>query len=485
MSSNVNDISRYRWWRAHSRLAAALLLVVVVAIAGGSYYVWPRTVFVTDGAHVFSDDLGPIEEKIKVENDRVVAQGLPYVSIAVVDIMHPDPGVDVATAAGVRHKLEGAYLEQLTANQPIAGRPQVPQIRLLLGNEGSRESSWYDMAIDLESRVNGTDHLVAVAGLGVSVDNTRHLVDELSTHQVAMVGSTITADGFNNIQGMVRVAPTNTDEAQAAVKYLQRSGALAAAPRILLVQDQNPTDTYAQSLGTAFTAALDNPGLLAPTFAYDSRLANAATVLANHADRVCSADKVGMVYFAGRGVDLVGLLNGLAGRSCRDTPITVVTGDDASELVDQALWRGAGANLALLFTALAHSDMWDHDPAAASPITRSEFGNCDRCFHTLFPSDDLDDGNAIMSHDAVQTAVIAIRDMAGPRGSAPSTSAVAQELLQVSVPGASGYLCFDTNHNPINKAIPIMTYGPDGRPHYRALSSAMGTPPTDNCASRQ
>src|ERR1700748_3313846 len=129
MSSNVNDISRYRWWRAHSRLAAALLLVVVVVIAGGSYYVWPRTVFVTDGGHVFGDDLRPIEEKIKAENDRVVAQGLPYVSITFVDIMHPNPGVDVATEAGVRHNLEGAYLEQLTANQPIAGRPQVPQIR--------------------------------------------------------------------------------------------------------------------------------------------------------------------------------------------------------------------------------------------------------------------------------------------------------------------------------------------------------------------
>jgi hypothetical protein len=488
MPQNGNDTIRYPWWRIYPKLAAALSVVIIAVIAIAIYWFWPRTpepVYVTNGSHVFNTNLAQVEAKIKAENDRVTAQRLPYVSIAVLDVMRPQPGSDVVNDASVRQTLEGAHIAQLTANQPVGRRRQAPQVRLLLGDEGSGESSWRALVKDLESRVGSPENLVAAAGLGVSTDNTRHLVDELSRHQIAMVGSVITADSFKRVQGMVRIAPTNSDEAQAAVKHLQRVNVLTAQSRILLVQDQNPRDTYAQSLGSAFSTSLGNPELMAPTFPYDSRLANVATVLSNHAERVCVADKANIVYFAGRGVDLLGLLNGLAGRSCRDTHLTVVTGDDASTLANQTLWQGEGANMTVLFTALAHPDMWTRNPLAASQTTSSEFGFCATCFRTLFPRDSLNNGVAIMSHDAVQTAVAAIRDMAGSNGSAPSTSGVAQELLQVSVSEASGYLCFDTDHNPINKAIPIMSYDQHGRPYYQALSSAKGVPPSDTCTSTQ
>jgi hypothetical protein len=59
---------------------------------------------------------------------------------------------------------------------------------------------------------------------------------------------------------------------------------------------------------------------------------------------------------------------------------------------------------------------------------------------------------------------------------------VANELNQVVVHGASGYICFNAQHDPINKAVAIVQLTSAGQLNYMGLSSARGAAPAgDTC----
>lgn len=495
-------IARYFWWQVHPRLAIVLAVVLVLVAVGGGYYLWPRpvhAVYITDGSHLFSEDVRHIENLIQQENQRVKDSGEPYVTIGFVDTMDPVPGVDVITRDSVRHDLEGAYLAQLAWNKPI-GKPPVPLVQLLLVDVGSLAGKWAEAAAAVRERVDGGDHLVAVAGLGVSIDNTRNFVTDVGAHKIAIVAGAITGDemtavkdGTGPIPGMVRVAQTNSDQAAATVHYLDRYEGLPEVPTILLVQDQNSHDNFATSLGTSFVKTL-NAGtarkykVASPSMVFDSSLAQAGTILGANANKVCEV-RADVVHFAGRGADLHGFLRGLAGRSCAATRrLTVVAPPDIARQAGKQLWQsGNDANMAVIFAGLTSSEMWIHDPIAAPHEISARFTDmCANCFPKLFPSETLADGNAVLSHDAVWTSLLAIRQLVAvnPVGSMPSASAVAQSLNQLKVDGASGWICsFDANHNPINKPIPILNIDQNGKLTYRALSSRSGTPPAGGCPS--
>jgi hypothetical protein len=480
-------------------LAATLAVVVLLAAAGLTYLLWPRPVYVTDGSHRFSDDLRGIENLIQQENSRV-QNGGTYVSIAFAGPMVPREDVDGLGPDAVRHDLEGAYLAQRWWNQ--SGNK--PAVRLLLANEGNQEADWSPVARELEGMVDSSDHLVAVTGLGRSTDNTRNFVHELSANKIAIVAAGITGDnmttdldGRGPVRGMVRVAPTNSDEAAAAVRYLDNNPKFPSGSTVLMVRDQTLGDDYITTLGTSFAAALsgDKKFVIAPPISFDSSLGPAGKTLANDANQVCS-EKADIVYFAGSADDLQGFLVGLAARSCASgsdaRALTVVTGAGFGRAEGHTLWlSGAGANMTVLFTGLAHPNMWQRDPTAASQEIVARFrDNCETCFPTLFPRESkgaLDDGDAIVSYDAVWTAETATQQATGStRGVIlPPATAVAQELnLLTRLPMASGWICsFDAQHNPVNKAIPILAMDHSGNVSYGGLSSSSGQPPTNGCPS--
>jgi hypothetical protein len=497
MTRPGDDMRKFRWWQVHPRLAVAVVVVVLAALSGASFYFWPRTVYVTDGSHEFSQNLAAVEKKIKAENDWVMSQGAPYVSIAVMATMDPHPNLEPLDENRTRHGIEGAYLAQYEANHPggADAKPGAPLVRLLLADMGSQETSWLDAAQDLEARVDTDQHLVAVTGLGISVENTRRVIAELADrHHIALVGSVVTGDNIGSSQGMVRVSPTNTDEAQAAVKFLDSdpdaNHPLPDDPGVWLVQDQNSADDYASSLASGFTEALRSSTrhahLIGSGTQYNSALPEAPTVLGDVGigDRICRAN-ADIVYFAGRGVDFQGFLEGLAHRYCaaQGKHLTVLTGSDATQLINHTpLWTRDGADMSVYFTALAHPQMWQDRPETADQETTSWFGSGPHHFGTEFADETLEDGWAIMFHDGVTTAVTATRKLFGRNGSVPPAGGVAQQFNELSVHGASGYLCFNAQHNPINKAIPIVALDQNGASSYRELSSAAGSPPTaDNC----
>jgi hypothetical protein len=348
------------------------------------------------------------------------------------------------------------------------------------------------VASDLEGRVDGPDHLIAVTGLGRSTNNTRNFVHELSRHKIGIVAAAITGDDMTQdndssgpVRGMVRVAPTNSDQALAATKFIDNDPMFRSGSTILEVQDQVRGDDYYATLGPAFDNALKSAQKnfsQATKIIFDSSLAGAGTVLAGDVGTICS-DKADIIYYAGPTDVLQTFLGGLAKRSCAGgsdaRSLTVITGAGFGRAQGQVLWRSADANLTVLFTGLAHPDMWTTSQGVADGEIVTRFQDCAKrpdCFGTLFPQEPkgaLNDGDVIISHDAVLTVEEAIEKIVTQRTIVPSASQVAQELNHVQVPAASGWICsFDQNHNPVDKAVPILEIDQNGTVSYQGLSSA-------------
>src|SRR5262249_53113011 len=142
------------------------------------------------------------------------------------------------------------------------------------------------------------------------------------------------------------------------------------------------------------------------------------------ADVVCKRQP-DVVYFAGRGTNLTEFVAALDYRPCEDR-VTVLSGDDTTQMrpepeVDDAL-NGAGGRVpvVLRYTALAHPLEWTGSGQRAA---EESFGALRTQYYNQFPDaaqNSLDDGEAITAHDAVLTAVKAIRDGLNPRDPLPS-----------------------------------------------------------------
>jgi hypothetical protein len=479
------------WWRRHPKLLVTLLVVVLAAAGGGVYATWfrpPAAVYVTDGSHVFTANLGRVEHLIQQENDRVAGTGLPYVGVAVLTPVNQDPD-------RTRHAIEGAYLAQFQANHPSGpgALRGAPLVRLLLADGGAPQRSVAALEASADS-----EHLVAVTGLGTGGAATTAAARELSGRHIAMVGAVVTDDALPRLPGLVRVAPTDTDQARAAVRFLDGNPdprhPLPAAPRVWLVQDRNSVDVAATALGSVFPGALRSGlrhyQIVGPGTEYDSAVPGAATLLSDRhsADGVCRS-RVDVVYVAGGGAGLRDALAGLARRSCAGTRhLTVLAGSDAVQLAGQpGLWSGTKADMDVYVTGLAHPDVWRAQPKVADPAATAWFGTLPYGFGHLFPAERptpgaaLRDGWAIMFHDSVLTAVDAVHVASPDPSRIPAAAAVAAALGQVSAHGASGYLCFDDAGDPIDKAVPILRLSADGTLTYRTVSSADGDPTVHAC----
>jgi hypothetical protein len=414
------------WWRRHPRLIVTLFVIVLAAAGGVAYALQPSPpapVYVTDGAHVFNKNLRPVENLVHQQNNWVTSTKKPYLSIAVV--VRPNG----------RHAIEGAYLAQYEINHP-AGAPATKLVRLLLTDDSAAQPTAAALA---------GQHVAEVTGLGSGDADLAHA---LAGRHIAMVS---TGD-LAGISGLVRVTPSYPDEVLAAIRFLDGNpdphNRLPARPRMWLMQDENDSDGYAIALGDAYALALHsrNFQIVGPGSEYDSGVPAAATVLAASAtaggDGVCRS-RVNVVYFAGTAAALPATLSRLATRSCaRTRPLTVLTGSDAASLLGHTdLWSPASANMDVYFTA------------QASPGRLS--GQSANGFRRVFPkeaADALDDGVAIVSHDAVLTAVAAARG------------------ALTTVHGASGDLCFDKAGDPVDRPIPIVQLSASGVLTYRGVA---------------
>jgi hypothetical protein len=433
-----------------------------------------QCVGITDGSYAFAPRLAAVENLIKHEDNTVAKTG-NYVSVAYLEPMTlgPDP---LEPFAALLHGLEGAYAAQKYVNSHSIENNQYPLIRLLLVNDGAAAGEWLPAVHDIEAD-EASQRIVAVAGLGQSLSTTAAAVRALQRAGLPMVGALITADSFSSIDGLIRVSPTNSDEAAGALSFVRPTAA-----DTVLVENTNPDDSYSTTLGSQFQRYFRTGPPLRDPQTYDSGLATAVFTnqITQDAANVCQPGKK-IVLFAGRGSQLAILLRYLANRSCSHRQLTIITGDDASGIAGEPVVRTAlNSGIKLYYTGLASPGEWAKGTGAAIAAGRAALGHLTAIFGKSFPGQTLNDGQATMAYDALLTVTSAIRVT---QRQAPTPTAVKAGLSLLNgadqVDGASGVLNFADNSgpggsNPVGKAIPILQIMPGGQVHFVKIAWPSG-----------
>lgn len=505
--------ARRRWWpprwpfgpRATLALAGAVVVVLVVAqILFPVPGIWPypcdsglrargdSCVGVAGSGDFGDPGLVAVMGKIAAENSAVTGRsyGIGYL------VPLEPPGAQTSLSAELRHELEGAALAQVRANRTaeLGGEPKV---RLLVGNAGPGNEYWPEVVGRFQELSQEESGLRAVAGLGNSLTTTKQTIAALTAPEpgrtpIATIGARLTADSLAlapspprpRVEGFFRVSPTNADEAAAAVDYIRSS----RYQRPLLLSDRSTSDAYVTTLADAFRSAFGSTREATFNGSQDG-LPNAFQGIVLN---LCVAAP-DVVYFAGRGDALVQFVEVLASRPCPGTPVPIVTGDDIAGLRERAATPGAvglaGAlrsNVSVVYTGLAHPDQW-REPGAditySGPALSHFKQFCEGlCFSPKFSQDDLQDGAAIMGHDAVVLAITGIRRAAFGLDGAPrpvTPSAVIQLIYQIQgtngVIGASGALSMTDCGDVAGKRFPLLSTGADGRA--KLIRSVLSGPP--------
>ncbi len=494
---------RKPWWKRN----LLIIIVVIIVLITSAAFLWQpwRTTRVTDGSEILRGYLENVEQLILAENKKVENSGEPFVSIAYmtpIRIEKDDPLTDEA----VLHQLQGAYLAQYWSNHPD-DRPEFgsnrPLIKLLLADSGPLGTAWESTINELRDQAT-SQHLVAVVGLGLSLTTTKEAIRALDSAEFAMVASVITS-GEIAARNLWRVAPTNSDEAAATVKYIEttpewRSATPTAPYTAYLVQDKASRESYSADLGKVYRQLFRSDAahrLLPVQGEFDSSKPAVGNALDAQVNMVCSI-KPHTILFAGRSHELELLIRALAGRWCaNETPVTIITGDDATQLNvplgpnRNPLWRDQ-SRIQVLYSTFATPQTWEKYPDSVSKLTSQQFENCLHCFKAIFNSE-LEDGHAIMSYDSMVVAVKAAQGVASPDNKfVPQSDALPNGFYKINsanpVLGASGLICYqggndESGHVPFNKAVPIMQLMPSGQRVLVALSSKLGTPPGQTCPS--
>ncbi|NRQ39978.1 ABC transporter substrate-binding protein [Nonomuraea sp. NN258] len=449
---------------------AGLVALVVVAVVG-VVLVLQRTPPLTDEPAAFGPDLEDVMRRIQEENGRIQRDHPDdHVTIAVLMPMTGSLTDISLDRESIRHGLQGAHLAQVWRNRRGSGAPYV---KVLVGDVGP---DGVEAAVDdLRARSEG-ERIVAVTGLGASNKTGHRAVARLSESSFAMVAAVITSDEFKPYKGLARVATLNSEQAQAAVDLARR---LRPDLRAVVVRDTNRADSYVKTLGDHFTRALTDKERVEEK-SFDSDTSDPGTVLANIAASICTTD-ANTVLYSGRSEPLPALMEGLSQQSsCIEKNVTVITGDDASQLNRESKKQMWGdLRIRLFYTALAHSEGVVQPNGPVIPAVQARFkGQDPDSYERMFGAENLDDGMAIMHHDAMGAAIAAVDKFAGKQR-LPTAADVASMLTSgtVEVNGGSGPIKIGSGGERITKNVPILQLSRDGSTTFsRWVTVPGGTP---------
>lgn len=228
-------------WPAGPLNRALLIAAVAVVLGVGGYFAYDRwfaedpacaqgvakrglrdeCVGVTDGGYVFAPSLKQVTDRIKAENDSVAGK-----SPATIALMIPMISDSQAEQQEYVEQVQGAYLAQYRANHQANGKQ--PPIRLVLANPGRGYKEWRTVADQLaRAAADKKENLRAVAGINISITETEEAVRYLTKDKgIPVVAGPMTADDIKNTAtdphrypGLARIAPGNTDQADALASY--------------------------------------------------------------------------------------------------------------------------------------------------------------------------------------------------------------------------------------------------------------------------
>ncbi|MDA3624742.1 hypothetical protein OU415_04775 [Saccharopolyspora sp. WRP15-2] len=503
--STPAPVRPWPWWRRH-KIISALLVVVVVAGGLAWWRPWERCGAGMSSAEdqcvglnldmtPFSSDptMNALQQRIAQHNSEIT--GEDFITVVVLNNMTPDPGSDSAALLNVQHGVMGAIAAQARVNTTSVVGSQRPPVKLLLANYGAN-ARWQSEAVQAILDHRDEQHIVAVVGLGQSLDGTRTAASTLSANKVAVISALASADNMNRdpvsndfIERFYRIAPTNVDAANAAVSHLREVN----AQKVMLVRDNSSSDIYSRTLGDSFEQAYragyghDVPS--EQIFTSPSEPLEGVTrdtflqpQFANVYGRMC-LEKPDLIYFAGRGSDLKAFLRAVGeGGACSLPEVDLLTSDDASSLLGGQLPDMPATKVNVFYTSVATADMWKNTDQTDNRANYQAFANA---FASQDLDDDLRDGYAMAHHDALLLAVGAARLVSNVQ----KNNKVVAELINNTyacghpLPGATGKIAFspDSHGDPIDKALPIMQLKPDGSIEQKGLTWTNGRPFDEFC----
>ncbi|WP_428961532.1 ABC transporter substrate-binding protein [Micromonospora fluostatini] len=432
------------------------------------------------GGHAFSDDLRSVQDAIDRENAWVDAQyradpgGNRYVRVALFSPMTATAH-SFMTADQVRHTVQGAYVAQRRANHTPDFDDPRPLVQLVLANPGSRQAQWPRVVRALERMTDDRHPLVAVIGMGTSITATRDAARYLSASatDLPMVAGVATTDEFRDITGFVRTSPSNTDYVRALADYLAGHRELRTG---MLVYDDSEPDLYVRDLRSAYERHLRRY-LTVPAKSYFGAAdpENRTQLFATIQDSVCNAPRPDLILYAGRALDLDDFVRSLALRGCRD-PISILVGATGLSPLEDLTPALVEGRITIVNAAAGHPSWFtaDSHPPGSVPDGLPPFLAAFRAEKFGEPGA-LADGYGPTHHDAMATAVMAIRAVAPglPRDEVPRAGNVRGQLMNLNnsstVPGAGGTLTFTTDRraDPIGKWVPITVIPPAADPPAR------------------
>jgi Periplasmic binding protein len=440
----------------------------------------------TDGSYQFdpaSKALAQVENAIKREDAWVRSRGSSYVSVAYLMPVSATGGVEPITT--VAEQLQGAYTAQHYANRNnVEGT--APLIQLLIASSGLNANEYPATVHEIENYVT-SQHLVAVAGIGVSLRTTIDEVKELAGAGIPVFGASITSDAFDNIKNMVRSSPSNQESVNAALSFIKKTKGSSTA---FLIEDVNPSDSYDTTIVNEFRNDYPKHLILA------TEIYNAANVtspsgqpaleVANRIGQmtsdICSTN-AGVVLFAGRGRELATLVTDLGTRNCLNHHVTIVTGPDVTDMpFTTGVAQGLSSGVTLYYVGEANPAEWNTGTGPAIRFGRAGFLRFSGAFSQLFPHVPDNDSNAMMGYDGTLTSIYAIR-LAGVH---PSPGGVIDELSALQntrvVQGASGPISLPANYltgqgsNPVGKPVPVLELTPKKIINFVQLEWPTGIP---------
>lgn len=475
-----------------------MAVVAVIGLAAGILVAvfWPRDcggvpgitlndrahgecVGVTDGSYLFNrpdgktstedrrtmERINELQRLIKGENDAV-AKGRNYVKVILLSPLTESKSLKSAISLeNVQHILEGSYTALKRANHTTYF-PSSTKIQLLLANQGSQQEAGDDFAGRLLA-VSERDHpLVAVVGLGSSVDNTKVIARKLS-RKIPMVSAVASANTLTGVPELWSVSPSNENYAQALRSLLEDTWKDTPKNGIIL-SDRN-RDPYANTLAESYRKIL-KPYVLYPEQSFSGATAETPIKVSHLGpvmQNICADSKdpkkpLNIVFYAGRVADFRTVVDFLKNRNCKKGhPLTVMVGATGFAQAEEYKDLLEEANVTVIYASSSDSESW----AVNAPDDTENYADFLKDYE--FDRAGLVDGYAIAHHDALATVATAV-GLATQGLQVPTARDVAIQFGSLNtvnkVRAASGELSFTVSGGrATGRLIPIRQIGTSGQ----------------------
>lgn len=450
---------------------------------------------VTAEAYPFAPGLEDVLGRIASENRDARRSGKPVVSVAVVmPYTARDPGAAMSKEL-IRHSLQGAYVAQHAHNHgPGTGDTAV---QLLFANVGEDLSHWQPVTDALAARRGGKAPVVAAIGFPNSDDATLAAVREgLGPARIPAVSAVLSSRDMEHPY-LFKVSPS-TDQFVDALKRYVSANEVDRKNTFMIADDRD--DNYVANLRQVFRREFGADYGITPnevarrTETYQGIKGpshGTSQIFRRAVSAMCAVD-ARTVFLAGRDADLPPFLETIdTTRSCDrgpdDEPLRILrvsTGRDPVTETARMRLIAERNSIEIVAATAVDAPRWRAaaDGDAQVPKAFARFTDSYEGFFTEEGPDALNDGYAVMYHDAltaVGTAVAAARDS---DIDAVTHNDVYDELRRGSplehcaagcVPGASGVFTFadeslgareatGTERSaglwPVCKPVPVVTF---------------------------